>query len=99
MKVILSKAAEADLESIADWIATDNPRRALTFTREPREACRSLAHAPLRYPFLARYERSGIRRRPHGNYLIFYRVMGETVEIVHIIHGARDYEAILPPPE
>jgi plasmid stabilization system protein ParE len=33
MKVILTDAAEADLEAIGDWIERDNPERALTFTR------------------------------------------------------------------
>jgi plasmid stabilization system protein ParE len=36
----------------------------------------------------------GIRRRVHGNYLIFYRVREELVEVVHVLHGARDYETL-----
>ncbi len=47
----------------------------------------------------ARYEALGIRRRPYGNYLIFHRVAGNTIEILHVLHGARDYEAILFPEE
>ncbi|MCF9028535.1 type II toxin-antitoxin system RelE/ParE family toxin, partial [Acinetobacter nectaris] len=34
MKVIFTKHAENDLEQIADFIAKDNPIRALTFVRE-----------------------------------------------------------------
>lgn len=52
---------------------------------------------PERYPLLPRHRSSGIRRRVHGNYLIFYRVEGDIVEIVHILHGAMDYEAVLFP--
>jgi len=44
-----------------------------------------------------RYEHHGIRRRPLGSYLIFYRVGIETVELVHILHGARGYEPLLFP--
>jgi plasmid stabilization system protein ParE len=33
----------------------------------------------------------------HGNCLIFYRTSAEMVEIVHIMHGAMDYEDILFP--
>jgi len=40
---------------------------------------------------------AAVRRRPHGNYLIFYRVGAEQVEILHVLHGARDYEPILFP--
>jgi plasmid stabilization system protein ParE len=34
---------------------------------------------------------------PMEIYLIFYRVSDEGVEILHVLHGARDYEAILFP--
>ncbi len=37
----------------------------------------------------------GIRRRSYGDYLIFYRIDDEQISIVHILHGARDYEALL----
>jgi toxin ParE1/3/4 len=39
----------------------------------------------------------GIRRRPFGNYLIFYRVGANAIEVVHVLHGARDYERLLFP--
>jgi plasmid stabilization system protein ParE len=42
-----------------------------------------------------RHEHLGIRRRPFGNYLIFYRV--GAIEVVHVLHGARDYERLLFP--
>ena len=42
-------------------------------------------------------ESAGIRRKVHGNYLIFYRLGGNEVEIPHMLHGARDYERLLFP--
>jgi toxin ParE1/3/4 len=44
-----------------------------------------------------RYEHWGIRRCVHGNYLIFYRVRADAVDIVHVLHGAMDYESMLFP--
>ncbi len=38
-----------------------------------------------------------IRRRPYGNYLIFYSIVGEVLETNHIVHGARDYVRLLFP--
>jgi toxin ParE1/3/4 len=35
----------------------------------------------------------------HGAYLIFYEVGRSDVRIVRIVHGARDYEALLFPDE
>ncbi|MGK9170155.1 type II toxin-antitoxin system RelE/ParE family toxin [Inquilinus limosus] len=95
MIVALSVEAESDLEAIADFIAKDNPARALSFVQELRASCRSLADMPMGYPLVLRYEKQGIRRRVHGNYQIFYRVDGEQVHVVRVLHGARDYEALL----
>lgn len=97
MIVVLSAAAEADLEAIGDWIATESPQRAIFFVAELRRSCTELAFEPLMYSLVPRYEAAAIRRRVHGNYLIFYRVVGERVEIIHILRGARDYETILFP--
>jgi toxin ParE1/3/4 len=38
-----------------------------------------------------------IRQKVHGNYLIFYRVVTDQVQIIHILHGARDDEGLLFP--
>jgi toxin ParE1/3/4 len=97
MIVIFSHAAEADLEAIADWITADNPDRALSFLRELRQCCQSLASAPRRYPLVPRYRSAGIRRRAHRDYLVFYQISPNAVEILHVLHGARDYEPILSP--
>jgi len=83
-----SYEAENDLEQIADHIARDNPKRALSFIRELRSKCEDLVDNPNGYSLVPRYEHYGIRRRVHGNYLIFYRVGSAKVIIVHLLHGA-----------
>lgn len=97
MIVVISAAAEAELEAIGDWIAAHDPRRAVTFVRELRERCWRLIDIPKGFALVPRYEALGIRRRPFGNYSIFYRVIGDQIEVVHVLHGARDYDAILFP--
>lgn len=51
------------------------------------------------YPLVPRYERFGVRRRPFGRFLIFYRIGEDRIEVIHILHGARDYESLLFPQE
>ena len=97
MIVELTQEAERDLEAIGDRIARDDPQRALTFIGEIRSACLSLSRFPNRFPTVPRYEDRGVRHRVHGNYLIFYRVDPERVVILHILHGAMDYLALLFP--
>lgn len=90
-----SDEAEQDLEQITDYIARDNPRRALSFIRELRSKCEDLVDNPNGFALVPRYEHHGIRQRVHGNYLIFYRIENARVVIVHILHGATNYGAIL----
>lgn len=52
---------------------------------------------PERCPLIPRHQSSGIRRRVYGSYLIFFRVSSDAIEILHILHGAMDYEQILFP--
>ena len=97
MIVVLTHEAEHDLEAIGDYIARDNPLRAASFVDELRDDCLGLADFPERFPLVPRYETYGLRRRVHGNYLIFYAVEADRVVVVHILNGAQDYEAILFP--
>jgi toxin ParE1/3/4 len=97
MNVVFAPDAEADLERIGDYIAQDNPVAAVTFVISLRRHCEALAEFPKRFPLAPRYEHTGVRRMAHGDYLIFYRVAAEQVEILHILHGAQDYEPLLFP--
>lgn len=97
MKVVLAAEAARDLEAIGDYIARDNPARAQSFVAELIEKARALADHPEAFPLVPRYARYGVRRPVHGNYLIFYRVEAERISVLRILHGARDYEALLFP--
>jgi toxin ParE1/3/4 len=97
VRVVFTKTAEADLESIGDFIANNHPARALSFLAELRQAAQSLAEMPSAYPLVPRYERFGVRRRVHGAYLIFYRIEPDHVVVLHVLHGARNYGQLLAP--
>jgi plasmid stabilization system protein ParE len=97
VKVVYATAARTDFADIGLWIAEDSPARAASFVDELYNACERLAGMPKAFPVIPRRSASGIRRRPYREYLIFYRAMRGRVEIVRIIHGARDYEKILFP--
>jgi toxin ParE1/3/4 len=95
MIVILSAEAEQDLETIGQYIANDSPRRAVSFIDELLSRCLAIANAPFAHSLIPRHEHTGIRRCFHGNYVICYRVDASMIGIVHILHGAMDYEAAL----
>lgn len=95
MIVVITQEAEDDLERIGDYIARDNAARAATFVNELVERCRRLGDMPRRFPIVTRYEHTGVRRRPHGEYLIFYRVDEASVKVLRILNGAQDYESLV----
>jgi toxin ParE1/3/4 len=89
--VEFSREALQDLEAIGDWIAQENPDRAYRFVRELRVDCANLSDFPERYAIFKTTDMGDIRRKPHGNYLIFYLVGKSAVFISRILHGAQDY--------
>ncbi|MGU3492873.1 type II toxin-antitoxin system RelE/ParE family toxin [Xanthobacteraceae bacterium A53D] len=95
MKLTITAAALSDLRQIASYIAADNPRRSVSFIQEITQRLNSLRKAPHAFPLVPRFERLGIRRCVHGNYLIFYRVTDEMLIVLHVLHAARDYEPLL----
>jgi plasmid stabilization system protein ParE len=97
--VIITDEARADLDRIGSYIAQDNPRRSVSFVRELLGRCRSLADMPRAFPLVPRYEHSGVRRRPYGEYLIFYRIGTSSIDLLHVLQGAMDYEKVLFPDE
>jgi toxin ParE1/3/4 len=93
MRCEFSARAEADLESIGDYIAQDNPARALSFFQEIRQCCQNMAAQPLAAPLRPEYG-EGIRRMPFGRYLIFYSVGDQSILIEHVRHSARKPEKL-----
>lgn len=91
-RLIITPLAESDIEDIGDYIAQDNPDRAVSFVAELRVQCRKIAEAPQAYrsrPELG----EGIRSCAYGNYVIFFCSSGDEVSIVRVLHGARDIGA------
>ena len=92
--VIFKPVAKRDLAGIADYIAVDNPRRAVTFIEELEERCMALAkapHAPRQFPQLG----ADAHILPYQNYIILYRDLPTEVSITRILHGARDIMALI----
>jgi toxin ParE1/3/4 len=83
MKVVVTESAWTDMVEIGRSIALDKPSRADTFLTELYERCLHLADMPRAFPLIPEKESAGIRRRSFSNYLIFYRIIDEVVEVHH----------------
>ena len=90
----ISAEAETDLDAIWDYIANDSPTNADRFLER---LVTTLTTTLSTLPFAGRSRdefEAGLRSFPVENYIAFYRVRKDTVEIVRIIHGARDLVVI-----
>jgi len=87
----LSPEADADLEEIWCYVAADDPAAADRLVDSFVERFTMLAD----FPDIGRRRDElapGIRSVPVGAYVIFYRMFEDTVQIVRVLHGARDLE-------
>lgn len=84
---------------IAIRIARDNPAAAEAFLSAVENICRSIAKMPAigsrrnyKNPLLA-----DVRMLPvggFGDYLIFYQPLKTGIEVIRVIHGARDLPSL-----
>jgi toxin ParE1/3/4 len=94
MRYVLSLRARRDIDEIWDFIARDNANAATRFTVQLGEKLGLLARTPL----MGRSAESlgqGFRRLAVGNYLVLYRTAENHIDILQVLHGARDIEALL----
>jgi len=94
-RVVMTPEAEGDLRATARYIRLDNPRAATAWLKGARQCIKSLAQHPERCP-LAPETTSFVEPirellYGHGNrgtYRILYTVLGKTVFVLHVRHGA-----------
>lgn len=90
MRVRWLRAALAELDAEAEYIARDNPRAAARIVSSIATAVDRLA----RHPAMGRPGRvTGTRELvvPSTPYIIPYRVRGDFVEILRVFHAARKW--------
>jgi len=88
--------AESDLDEIWWYIAQDSPHNADRLLDRIQERCLALADFP--QMGASRDEiKTGLRSQPVGNYLIFYFPLEDGIDIVRVLHGSRDVDAIFHP--
>ena len=91
--ITVSPQAAEDLETIWVYIAQDSRDAADRFVLYIQGVFESI----LMYPLSGRARpelRNDLRSAPYGNYLILYRPTDSGIDIVRIVHGARDLEAL-----
>jgi toxin ParE1/3/4 len=93
VRIEVSSLVEGDLDAIADYIAQDNPRRALSFLREIREQILALGHRPLRFRLRTELEEEA-RVALVGRYAILFRIREDAVRVERVVYVTHDLLAL-----
>jgi plasmid stabilization system protein ParE len=93
MPVTWTPAAVRHLADIHQYIAANSPRFAQAMIDRITARSAQLATFPKSGAVVAEYAEPDIREIIEGSYRIIYRVVGDAVEVLAVIHGAR----MLPP--
>ena len=88
-----SPQAEADVQDIAAYIAQDNFSAAMRWLDQVDEKAKRLGEIPKLGTAVS--SRPGLRMFPLGNYLILYREVKIGIEVVRVVHGARQWQKLL----
>ena len=89
-EIIWSVWASDDLVSVAEHISRDSESYAATVVRELVAAARSLRVFAERGRRVPEYDDPSVRELIVRKYRLVYRVHLERVEVLRIIHGARE---------
>lgn len=95
LRVLTHSAARRDVLDLFDYISLDNEDAAFRFLSATESSFRDLAENPEIGP-ACEYRGArgkGLRRwhvKGFESYLVFYRSFDDRIEIVRVLHGARD---------
>jgi toxin ParE1/3/4 len=91
--ILIKPLAQADLLDIWNFIASDSFDKADQLLKKIDSQLKMLASNP----GMGRKRDSlalNMRSFPVGNYLIFYRPINQGIEVIRVIHGARDIQSL-----
>jgi toxin ParE1/3/4 len=92
-RIVRSPESDNDVFEIASYVARDNLPAALHLIDVIDEKLRLLAEFPHLGP--ARDDLGpSLRSFPLGNYVIYYRPRPDGIDVVRVLHGARDLRRI-----
>ncbi|MBP7331247.1 MAG: type II toxin-antitoxin system RelE/ParE family toxin [Firmicutes bacterium] len=96
-KIRIYSYAKMDLKDIVNYLNTLSPQAALRYYDKIVEKVSSLAEMPERCPFARdiALKAKGYRYLIVENYLVFFVIKDDIVQIRRIVYGKRNYEWLL----
>ena len=103
-RILIRPKAQGDLDDTAEYIGRKNPGAAVRFLTAAEETFNQLLAAPglgrvREYLNPKLKDLRSWRIRGFENWLVFYRPTDDEIEVVRVLHGARDLGLLLPEDE
>lgn len=93
LKIIIVAAARLEIAEAVKYYEERRPSAGVKFWIEFKILTRRLKHFPEIY---SRFGKRGIRKAPMHNYphVVYYRIAGDELRILGVVHGAMNPETI-----
>jgi len=98
MKIVWTDPAVEDLRELHAYIARDSEMYASGFVERIILAAERLADHPKVGRVVPEANNENVREILYQRYRIIYRVKRDSIEMLSVIHGARDLEELQPAP-
>ena len=98
MRIVWTEPAVEDLRELHAYIARDSETYASGFVERITLAADRLGDFPNIGRIVPETNNENVRELLYQRYRVIYRVKGNTIEILSVIHGGRDLEEIKPAP-
>ena len=91
--------AQLDMEQIFDYIAVElcNPTAAMEQINDFEKAFENVRAFPKSCPYINNeyVKDKSLRKLIVNNYIAFYRVRDNEIQVIRVLYGMRNYEALL----
>lgn len=94
-RVFYTVQAEQDLRDVVESIARDNLTAALEWLERIESLIELLASRPALGQRMVTRRFGEVRQHVAGNYVVYYRLADDGLQILRVLHGARDQESLL----
>jgi toxin ParE1/3/4 len=92
LRLVVAPLAESDLSEIAEFISQDSDQAAHKVLMRIERIVDLLLQRPFLGPPVVKPERTGLRKMTVVPYVVFYRVVGDDLQIVRVLHSSRDLD-------
>lgn len=93
-KLRWAESAVKDLDNICNYIAEDSEEYARMFARSIIDSIETMATFPYSGRIVPELKNDMVREKVLTNYRIIYRINDDSIEVVRIIHNARNFKDI-----